>query len=87
MGDLRVRQKRSAGGSAVYLMLEIDPSNLEGARGQAAAYQSEGKAAEAVAPQAVLKIAPHDRDANLALAALTADRQVSGIDSRGGAFQ
>jgi len=72
MGDLRVRQKRSAEAEALFhRVLEIDPSNLEAQRSLGAVYQSEGKAAEAVAAhEAVLKVAPHDRDANLALAAL-----------------
>jgi tetratricopeptide (TPR) repeat protein len=72
MGDLRVRQKRSAEAEALFhRVLEIDSSNLEAQRSLAAVYQSEGKAAEAVAAHAaVLKIAPHDHDANLALAAL-----------------
>jgi tetratricopeptide (TPR) repeat protein len=52
-------------------VLEIDPSSLEAQRNLGALYQSEGKAAEAVAAhEAIVKIAPHDRDANLALATL-----------------
>jgi tetratricopeptide (TPR) repeat protein len=72
MGDLRVRQKRSAEAEALFhRVLEIDHSNIEAQRSLAAVYQSEGKAAEAVAAhEAIVKIAPHDRDANLALANL-----------------
>ena len=52
-------------------MLEIDPSSLEAQRSLGALYQSEGKAAEAVAAYATMvNMAPHDRDANLALATL-----------------
>jgi tetratricopeptide (TPR) repeat protein len=72
MGDLRLRQKRSAEAEALFRrVLEIDPSSLETQRSLAALYESEGKAAEAVAAhEAIAKIAPHDRDANLALATL-----------------
>jgi tetratricopeptide (TPR) repeat protein len=72
MGELRVRQKRSAEAEALFhRVLEIDPSSLEAQRSLGALYQSEGKAAEAVAAhEAIVKIAPHDRDANLALATL-----------------
>jgi tetratricopeptide (TPR) repeat protein len=74
MGDLRVRQKRTAEAEALFhRVLEIDPSSLEVQRSLGALYQSEGKAAEAVAAhEAIVKIAPHDRDANLALATLYA---------------
>jgi len=52
-------------------VLEIDPSSLEAQRSLGALYQSEGKAAEAVAAYATMvNMAPHDRDANLALATL-----------------
>jgi tetratricopeptide (TPR) repeat protein len=72
MGELRVRQKRTAEGEALFhRVLEIDPSSLEAQRSLGDLYQAEGKAAEAVAAQeAILKIAPHDRDANLALGTL-----------------
>jgi tetratricopeptide (TPR) repeat protein len=72
MGDLRVRQKRSAEAEALFhRVLEIDPSSLETQRSLGALYQSEGKVAEAVvAQEAIVKTAPHDRDANLALATL-----------------
>jgi len=71
MGDLRVRQKRNAEAEALFRhVLEIGPS-LEAQRSLGALYQSESKAAEAVAAyEAIVAIAPHDRDANLALATL-----------------
>jgi tetratricopeptide (TPR) repeat protein len=72
MGELRVRQKRSAEAEALFRrVLDINPSSLEAQRSLGALYQSEGKAPEAIASQeAIVKIAPHDRDANLALATL-----------------
>ena len=72
MGELRARQKRNAEAEALFhRVLEIDPSSLEPQRSLGALYQSEGKAAEAVAAEeAIAKSVPHDRDANLALARL-----------------
>jgi len=74
MGELRVRQKRTAEAEALFRrVLEIEPSNLDAQRSLGALYQSQGKVEGAItAQEAVLKIAPHDHDANLALAILYA---------------
>src|SRR5216684_8406951 len=68
MGELRVRQKRKAEAEALFhRALEIDSSDLEAQRNLAALYRSDGKVTEAVAAYtAIVKSAPHDRDANMA---------------------
>ena len=87
MGELRVRQKRNAEAEALFhRVLEIDPSSLEAQRRLGAVYQSEGKAAEAVAAQeAIVKnCASRSRCQPGVGHALRADWQVSGVGGGGG---